>query len=281
MHAKSLQSCLTLCDPMNCIPPSSSVHGILQARILEWVAVLSSRGSSRPRHWTCLSCVSCTGRQILAPPEKPQGHKRRVLVYQGQCPCKKKRDTTGLSFSLQAHREAMWRHGKQKRLQAREDVLSWGPTSLPLWSQTPSLQNQEKMKCCWSSHIAYYGGLNWQGSITLEMCSWAQAVSPKSAHAQNTGTVTSVQLIVGEAMCPAFRPFQEMFVEPAEVWAPHFGDDQSGTSLFCSQGARVCDSRFLNMLISRARAGNQRIGKKKKKSAYFVVAFIVSVQVVK
>ena len=44
--AKSLQSCLTLCDPMNHSPPSSSVHGILQARILEWVAMFSSRGSS-------------------------------------------------------------------------------------------------------------------------------------------------------------------------------------------------------------------------------------------
>ena len=38
------QSCLTLCDPMDCGPPSSSVHGILQTRILEWVAMPSSRG---------------------------------------------------------------------------------------------------------------------------------------------------------------------------------------------------------------------------------------------
>ena len=40
------QSCLTLCDPMDCSPPGSSVHGILQARILEWVAIPFSRGSS-------------------------------------------------------------------------------------------------------------------------------------------------------------------------------------------------------------------------------------------
>ena len=44
--AKSLQSCPTLWDPMDCSPPGSSVHGILQARILEWVAMPSSRGSS-------------------------------------------------------------------------------------------------------------------------------------------------------------------------------------------------------------------------------------------
>ena len=42
------QSCLTLRNPMDCSPPGSSVHGILQARILEWVAISSSRGSSPP-----------------------------------------------------------------------------------------------------------------------------------------------------------------------------------------------------------------------------------------
>ena len=48
--AKSLQSCPTLCDAMACSPSGSSVHGILQARILlEWVAISSSRGSSQPR----------------------------------------------------------------------------------------------------------------------------------------------------------------------------------------------------------------------------------------
>ena len=57
--------CLTLCDPMDCSPPGSSVHGIFQARILEWVAMPSSRGSSRPRDWTPVSWVSCTGRQNL------------------------------------------------------------------------------------------------------------------------------------------------------------------------------------------------------------------------
>ena len=45
------QSCLTLCDPMNCSPPGSSVHGIIQARILEWGAIPFSRGSSQPRDW--------------------------------------------------------------------------------------------------------------------------------------------------------------------------------------------------------------------------------------
>ena len=56
------QSCLILCDIMDCSPPGSSVHGIFQARILEWVAISSSRGSSPPRNRTCLSCIN---RQIL------------------------------------------------------------------------------------------------------------------------------------------------------------------------------------------------------------------------
>ena len=51
--AKLLQFCLTLCNPIDCSPLGSSVHGILQARILEWVAMPSSRGSSQPRGWTC------------------------------------------------------------------------------------------------------------------------------------------------------------------------------------------------------------------------------------
>ena len=57
-----VQPCLTLRDSMNCNSPGSSVHGIFQARILEWVAISYSRGSSWPRNWTH---ISCTGRQIL------------------------------------------------------------------------------------------------------------------------------------------------------------------------------------------------------------------------
>ena len=52
------QSCLTLCDPRDCSPPGSSDHGILQARILEWVAIPFSRGSSWPRDQTQVSCIA-------------------------------------------------------------------------------------------------------------------------------------------------------------------------------------------------------------------------------
>ena len=59
------QLCLTLCDLMDCSPPGSSVHGIFQARILEWVVISYSRGSSLPKNWTRVSGISYTGRWIL------------------------------------------------------------------------------------------------------------------------------------------------------------------------------------------------------------------------
>ena len=58
------QLCLTLCDPMDYSVSGSSVQGIFQVRILEWVSMSSSRGSSRPRGWTLFSGISCIDRQI-------------------------------------------------------------------------------------------------------------------------------------------------------------------------------------------------------------------------
>ena len=52
------QSCLTLCDPTDYSPPDFSVHGILQARILEWIAIPFSRGTSQPRDRTLVSCIA-------------------------------------------------------------------------------------------------------------------------------------------------------------------------------------------------------------------------------
>ena len=57
-----VKSCLSLCNPLDCSPPGSSVHGFFQARILQWVAISFSKGSSWPRDQTCVSCI---GRQIL------------------------------------------------------------------------------------------------------------------------------------------------------------------------------------------------------------------------
>ena len=71
--AKSLQSCLTLSDPVDCSLPGSSVHGILQARILEWDVMPSSRRSYQPRDQTCVSGGFCIAGRFFTtePPRKP------------------------------------------------------------------------------------------------------------------------------------------------------------------------------------------------------------------
>ena len=71
LPAKMLQSYLPLCDPVDCSPPGSSAHGILQARTLEWVAVPSSRGSSRPSGRSHVSCIA-GGFFTAEPPGKPE-----------------------------------------------------------------------------------------------------------------------------------------------------------------------------------------------------------------
>ena len=72
------QSCLTLCDPMDWSPPGSSLHGISQARILEWVAIFSSRRSSQPRDRTSVSYISWIGRHAL---ESPGLHIKYLMRY--------------------------------------------------------------------------------------------------------------------------------------------------------------------------------------------------------
>ena len=59
------QLCLTLCNPLDWSLPGSSVNGIFQARILEWVVISSSKGSSQPGDRTLVFCISCNGRRIL------------------------------------------------------------------------------------------------------------------------------------------------------------------------------------------------------------------------
>ena len=91
VHAKWLQSCPTLCNPMDCSSPVSSDLGILQARILEWVAIPSSRGSSSPRDWTQVFCSSCIAGGFFT--AEPLGKPLFVMVA---------RDNLD-SFPLQSH----------------------------------------------------------------------------------------------------------------------------------------------------------------------------------
>ena len=76
------QSCLALCDPMNCSPPGSSVHRILQARIVEWVATPFSRESSPPKDWTRVSCISSiAGRFFTAEPLRKPSHSPHPCLF--------------------------------------------------------------------------------------------------------------------------------------------------------------------------------------------------------
>ena len=68
------QSCLTVCDPMDCSPPGSSDHGILPARILEWVAISFSRGSSQPRDRTQVSRIEGRCFNLWTTREAPSYH---------------------------------------------------------------------------------------------------------------------------------------------------------------------------------------------------------------
>ena len=69
-----------VCDPLDCCPPGSSVHGISQARILEWFAIPFSRGSSQPRAGTHVSCIA--GRFFTAvPPRKPYNNTVMNLIF--------------------------------------------------------------------------------------------------------------------------------------------------------------------------------------------------------
>ena len=83
------QLCLTLCDPMDYSPPGSSVHGIHQARILEWVAISFSRESSRPRDRIHVSCISCIGMWILylCATREPHRHSKDwTELFANNCP---------------------------------------------------------------------------------------------------------------------------------------------------------------------------------------------------
>ena len=69
-----------LCNPMDCSLPGFSVHGIFLTRILEWVAMSSSRGSSQPRDQTCISCISCIAGLSL-----PRSYQRSPHSYVYEC----------------------------------------------------------------------------------------------------------------------------------------------------------------------------------------------------
>ena len=107
MEVLVAQWCPTLCDPMDCSPPGSSVHGILQARILEWVVISFSRGSSQPRDGTQVSCIAGRFFTIWATREallvyikvKKKNLRERILFQTGlACPNSNQTGTEQTAF---------------------------------------------------------------------------------------------------------------------------------------------------------------------------------------
>ena len=93
-ESEVFQSCLNLCDSMDCSLPGSSIHGILQARVLEWVAISFSKGSSQPRDRTQVSRIggrhfnlwtSCNAGDLGSIPESGRSNAQRMLKLPHNC----------------------------------------------------------------------------------------------------------------------------------------------------------------------------------------------------
>ena len=139
------QSCPALCDSIDCSLPGSSVHGILQARILEWVAIPFSRGSSQPRDGTRVSCI---GRQILHHLSH-QGSPvflHVLLIITETVPCIKISilDTYDSRHALVHEKLAIWDYIKKTRIGKRNKK-----TKARTWGQQSSLVQQTHGQC-WS-----------------------------------------------------------------------------------------------------------------------------------
>ena len=104
-----VQSCPTLCNPTDCSPPGSSVHGIFQARVLQWVTISSSRGSSRPRDWTQVSHIAGRRFTVWATRE-----------YNGILFCNKREWGTNTCYNM----DKAWKHyAKWKKPDTKDAIL--------------------------------------------------------------------------------------------------------------------------------------------------------------
>ena len=165
VHAKLLQSCPTLCDPIDCRPPGSSVHGILQARIPEWVSMPFSRGSSWPRDQTFISCnSSIAGRFFTA---EPLGSKQ----YGG--------------FSKKQSRTTMWsRNSTHGYISEDSEALIWKDIFTPvsiaalfamakIWKQLKCSSTGEWIKMLCVYGMEYYSATKKYKILPLQQHWWA------------------------------------------------------------------------------------------------------------
>ena len=182
LHAKSLQSRPLLCDPMNCNPPGSSVHGILQPRILEWVAIPFLQGIF-PTQGSNLSLICLlhwqTGSLPLAPPESPQFTPCNHLIKN----CSLLYLESGLAVWLPLA-DGMWKKswvlnlGLRRFVSLLSDLHDTWTSYLDVrdtWSRCPLIPAHSQFLAMrvmvgrWMSpgEITFYGGLRWIWPLEL------------------------------------------------------------------------------------------------------------------
>ena len=148
-QGKVTQSCPTLCDPMGCSLPGSSVHGIFQAIVLEWIVISFSKGSSRPRDRTRVSHIV----------------DRHLTVWAT-------REASGFPYFLQFKSEFCNKESWSEPQSAPGLVFADWIELLHLWLQRilsiwfwywPS----GDVQCCWNRVFAVTGAFSWQNSVSL------------------------------------------------------------------------------------------------------------------
>ena len=102
---------------MDCNSPGSSVHGISQARILEWIVISSFRGSSWPRDWTGVSYVSCIGRRVLYHWVTRDALNARFHIGGGNCSC------LGQTYRNLYFRPLFWKYVSYLRINSSSSII--------------------------------------------------------------------------------------------------------------------------------------------------------------
>ena len=143
MSAQLLQSYLTLCDPTDYSPPGSSVYSILQAKILEWAAMPSCRGSSPPRDQTCVSCVSCIAGRFFT---HWATWEARNAGNPGPVPGPERFPGEGNSYPLQ--------YSSEKPMEPHSSTLAW---KIPWMEEPGRLQSMGSLRV----------GHDWATSLSL------------------------------------------------------------------------------------------------------------------
>ena len=172
--------CPTLCDPMDCSLPGFSIHGILQARILEWVTISFSRGSSQPRDQTRVSSIG--GRHLTS---EPPGKLKVIPEYEVHCP-----GLIGVYTSLTVFKgPQVWSHIPrcESQIRAQLNASCMNNESLMLRYSLRNLEMNQRIKYTLSPyplqmHVSQELNLTYASSHTLALTTCGSSLT--SHHAE-------------------------------------------------------------------------------------------------